>query len=223
LGQISLILNSIRKYWQSFTFLLVVLLIYMFILSPFSNAGFQGRLLFMLFYFVFLSGGVHLLNKKRKDGIFITFIILPFLILLADIFFILPRLVLGADLFIIIYCIWLGSIILKRTFFKGHITVHRIEGAIVVYLLTALIFALLYHIIFLLYGQSAFNGLINSERSEFMYFSLTTLTTVGYGDITPVNQIARSLANLEALNGQLYPAILIARLVSMEFTTSKNE
>jgi len=94
------------------------------------------------------------------------------------------------------------------------------EGAIVVYLLTALLFALLYHIIFLLQGQSAFSGLSNYERSEFMYFSLTTLTTVGYGDITPVNQFARSLANLEALNGQLYPAILIARLVSLEFAST---
>ena len=39
-----------------------------------------------------------------------------------------------------------------------------------------------------------------------MYFSLTTLTTMGYGDITPVNVFARSLANLESLDGQLYPA-----------------
>jgi len=223
LEQISGILNSIRKNWQSFTFLLVVLLIYIFILSPFSNEGFLGRLLFLGFYLIFLSSGINLLNKKRRTGIFVIFLIAPFLILLADIFFLLPRLVLGADLFIITYCVWLGSIILKRTFFKGHITAHRIEGAIIVYLLTALIFALIYHIIFLLYGHSAFKGLINYERSEFMYFSLTTLTTVGYGDITPVNQIARSLANLEALNGQLYPAILIARLVSMEFDTSKNE
>jgi hypothetical protein len=176
----------------------------------------------LVFYLIFLSSGINLLNKKRRTGIFVIFLIVPFLILIADIFFRLPRLVLGADLFIIIYCIWLGSIILKRTFFKGHITTNRIEGAIIVYLLTALIFALLYHIIFLLYGQSAFRGLINFERSEFMYFSLTTLTTVGYGDITPVNQFARSLANLEALNGQLYPAILIARLVSLDFATTKN-
>jgi hypothetical protein len=222
LEKISEILNSIKKNWQGFTFLLVILLIYIFIVSPFSEGEFLGRLLFLVFYLIFLSSGINLLNKNRRTGIFVIFLIVPFLILIADIFFRLPRLVLGADLFIIIYCIWLGSIILKRTFFKGHITTNRIEGAIIVYLLTALIFALLYHIIFLLYGQAAFRGLINFERSEFMYFSLTTLTTVGYGDITPVNQFARSLANLEALNGQLYPAILIARLVSLEFATTKN-
>jgi voltage-gated potassium channel Kch len=54
-----------------------------------------------------------------------------------------------------------------------------------------------------------------------MYFSFVTLTTVGYGDITPAILASRSMANLEALVGQLYPAILIARLVSMEFIDRK--
>jgi hypothetical protein len=48
-----------------------------------------------------------------------------------------------------------------------------------------------------------------------MYFSVSTLTTVGYGDIAPLNPIARSLANLEALIGQLYPAIIVARIVTL--------
>ena len=50
-----------------------------------------------------------------------------------------------------------------------------------------------------------------------------TLTTVGYVDITPLHPIARSLAMLEALTGQLYPAILLARLVSLEVTGPKPE
>ncbi|KIC93810.1 potassium channel family protein, partial [Flavihumibacter solisilvae] len=58
------------------------------------------------------------------------------------------------------------------------------------------------------------------DLREFLYFSFITLTTTGYGDITPVHPIARSLANLDALIGQLYPAILIARLLSMEFESS---
>jgi len=48
------------------------------------------------------------------------------------------------------------------------------------------------------------------------YYSFVTLTTVGYGDISPVSLVTRSLANVEGLIGQLFPAILIARLVSME-------
>ena len=49
-----------------------------------------------------------------------------------------------------------------------------------------------------------------------VYFSFVTLTTVGYGDIMPVATGARSLAILEALSGQLYPAVIIARLVSLQ-------
>jgi hypothetical protein len=49
-----------------------------------------------------------------------------------------------------------------------------------------------------------------------LYFSLTTLTTTGFGDITPVHPFARSLANLEAIIGQLYPATILARLVTLE-------
>jgi len=49
-----------------------------------------------------------------------------------------------------------------------------------------------------------------------LYFSLTTLTTAGYGDITPVDPFARSLANLESVVGQFFIAITVARLVTME-------
>ena len=54
--------------------------------------------------------------------------------------------------------------------------------------------------------------------SSFVYFSFVTLTTVGYGDMTPVHPATRSLAIAEALIGQLYPAILLARLVSLAST-----
>ena len=54
--------------------------------------------------------------------------------------------------------------------------------------------------------------------ARLLYFSMTTLTTVGYGDITPINPVARSLANLEGIIGQLFPAITLARLVSMQLS-----
>jgi len=64
-------------------------------------------------------------------------------------------------------------------------------------------------------GAFAGTGLGGSERPDFIYFSFVTLTTVGYGDVTPVHPVARSLAVAEALTGQLYPAILIGRLVTL--------
>ncbi len=218
-------MERLLKIWkerQSFTFLLVVLVVYIFIIVPFLNEGFVGRLLFIAFYFIFLSSGINFLTKKRNNVIILIFIIAPFLILVSAIFFDLAWLTLGVDLFIVLYCIVLGFIILKRTFSKGHITVNRVQGAIVVYLLCGFAFGLIYHSIYLLNGPLAFKGLVNFHRAEFMYFSMTTLTTLGFGDITPVNVFARLCSNLEALNGQLYPAILIARLVSMEFASTRN-
>jgi Ion channel len=54
------------------------------------------------------------------------------------------------------------------------------------------------------------------EFATMLYFSLTTLTTTGYGDIVPVDPFARSSANLESVIGQFYLAITIARLVTLE-------
>ena len=54
------------------------------------------------------------------------------------------------------------------------------------------------------------------SQGRFLYFSFVTLTTIGYGDITPTIATSEMLSVLEALVGQLFPAILLARLVSME-------
>jgi Ion channel len=67
---------------------------------------------------------------------------------------------------------------------------------------------------------NAFAGLSVSDSpalgSNMLYFSFGTLTTAGSGDIAPVHPIARSLVNIEAMIGQLYPATLLARLVTLE-------
>jgi len=91
----------------------------------------------------------------------------------------------------------------------------RLFGAIGLYLLIGAIWATLYAAIANT-TPNAFAGQLATGATMFDwgYFSLVTLTTVGYGDITPVAHLARSLAALEALIGQLYPAIIIARLVS---------
>ncbi len=52
--------------------------------------------------------------------------------------------------------------------------------------------------------------------SSVIYFSFVTLTSVGYGDIVPVHPVARALANLEGIIGQLFPATLLARMVTLE-------
>lgn len=84
----------------------------------------------------------------------------------------------------------------------GCIICHRIVGAVLVYLLIAVGFACLFTFLGLSI-DSAFRG-------------IATLTTSGCGDIVPVRPWARNLCNVEAVIGQLYPATLLARLVTLE-------
>jgi hypothetical protein len=114
-------------------------------------------------------------------------------------------------------------LVLRRVFHDGPITRQRIEGAVAVYLLVALMWAEIYQCLEALKPgafqlPSGADG-ASDRFSPLLYFSFITLTTLGYGDIVPVHPMARSLAMVEALIGQLYPAILIARLVSMELVS----
>lgn len=58
--------------------------------------------------------------------------------------------------------------------------------------------------------------------STLVYFSFGTLTTAGAGDLAPLHPITRSLTNVEAMIGQLYPATLLARIVTLEIEGEKN-
>jgi hypothetical protein len=105
-------------------------------------------------------------------------------------------------------------------FGPGRVTIHRIMGAVILYLSIALIFANAYRVSAILLHPS-FTGLTKVEGgslSQLLYFSLTTITTTGYGDILPVHPFVRSLANLESVMGQLFPATLLARLVTLHAT-----
>src|SRR5216117_2209434 len=120
----------------------------------------------------------------------------------------------------LLFCAVLAAVILARVFSPGRINLHRIQGAVAVYLLFALIWALAYKLVALA-DPAAFSlpsaGMDREQLiARLFYFSTITLTTVGYGDITPVNPIASSLATLEGFTGQLFPAITLARLIAME-------
>lgn len=103
-----------------------------------------------------------------------------------------------------------------RVFAGGFVSADRIMGAVVLYLMLGLTWAIGYEIVSI-HVTDAFAGgkVSDAGPDQWVYFSFVTLTTVGYGDITPVARAARSLAALEALVGQLYPAIILARLVSL--------
>jgi len=218
--------KKLQQFWaeeKSLSVLLLILIVHIFVITPLGQQTILLESIFLIFYASLLSAGLFLLIKNAKLRVVIIFMLILLLLLGSDFFFTSVSLGVLDDSITVVYCIMLGWVVLLRTFSDGPVTIHRIQGAVVVYLLISFLFALLYHSIYLLNTETAFKGLNSFDRKEFMYFSLTTLTTVGYGDITPGLSSTRSLANLEGLIGQLYPAILIARLVSMEFESSKSK
>jgi MFS family permease len=122
----------------------------------------------------------------------------------------------------------LGGVIAGAVFGPGRVTWHRIQGGVALYLIVALFFAHLYGLLTELVpdafsgtpGPKAHAAGLNAHavfyRGRLLYFSLVTLTTTGYGDIVPLHTVARSLAALEGVIGQLFPATLLARLVTLE-------
>jgi hypothetical protein len=111
-------------------------------------------------------------------------------------------------------------VVARAVFAPGKVSYHRVVGAVLLYLNIGLIFVALYCLMALLVPHP-FTGLGSlqdnlSIAGNLTYFSFVTLTSVGYGDIVPLHPLVRSMANVEAVIGQLYPATLLARLVTLQ-------
>ena len=121
----------------------------------------------------------------------------------------------------IAFLLLLLAILIIQVFRKGAVTAHRIRGAIVVYLLIGGMWSFFYFIAAMTLPH-AFNwpdgrtpANLQAVQQSLTYFSFITLTTTGYGDVTPAIPLTRTLAMFEALAGQLYLVITLARLVSL--------
>ena len=105
------------------------------------------------------------------------------------------------------------ALIAQQIFLGQVVTLDTIVGGICLFLLIGDIWFLMYHSLYLI-NSDAFNyGNNQLEPFDLLYFSFTTLTTVGYGDLSPLSPLANAATNLEGIIGVLYPAIFIGRLV----------
>jgi len=114
-------------------------------------------------------------------------------------------------------------VVARAVFAPGRVTYHRLVGTLVLYLMIGSTFAGLYGTIGLLVPH-AFGGMPPREDgpaviAHALYFSFVTLTTAGFGDVVPTHPLTRGLTNLETVVGQLFPATLIARMVTLELTS----
>jgi hypothetical protein len=119
--------------------------------------------------------------------------------------------------------------LLSRTLLieQTRVTGETLWGAINIYLLFGMMFAFLYSAVLTLQPGAFAGGILENDSQDItqsmVYYSFVTMTTLGYGDITPKIHVAAALAYVQALIGQLYVAILIARLVSMYSTQSEED
>jgi hypothetical protein len=119
-----------------------------------------------------------------------------------------------------IYGVWvllaLGApvAIVRRLLAELRITASTVLGALCVYLIGGLLFAYLFSLINVLDQGHFFVHATNPSNVDFLYFSMVTLTTTGYGDFTASESLGKMLAVTEALTGQLYLVSVVAVLVS---------
>jgi len=219
-------------FWSSdsgMTSLLVFTIIYLFVTCALGDFNF-GELVGRIFFSLIIIAGVMATFEQRWVLFLAIFLAVACLVLdLVD--HNIPPLGRLTTLNAVLSLIFIGvllAVLMVRVFQAGPVTSQRIRGAIVVYLLLGGIWGVLYFIVALnIPGAFRFAEALTPGDSDGLqrlltYFSFTTLTTTGFGDIVPIHPLARTLAMFEALAGQLYLVITMARLVSLAIMGQKD-
>ena len=211
-----------RHRWEDplLTGLTILMLVMMFVIAPLQALGLFAFQVFELVLAIMLVAGVFIISGSRTAVA--AMLVALAMIVTGAILRIRSPSILDLNLFAgawLIVGVTLAWAVARSIFAPGRVTYHRVVGAVLLYLTVAIIFAALYTFLGTL-DPKAFVGLLVQDSpklaTQLIYFSFTTLTTTGYGDVSPVHPIARSLCNLEAIFGQLYPATLVARLVTLQ-------
>jgi hypothetical protein len=118
----------------------------------------------------------------------------------------------------IVYIVMIGLIIIfmiRRIFSEKLITGDTIKGGISVYILMATWWQLVYYFLWLMNPNAFVFTIGTGHQGDFLYYSITTMTSLGFGDILPRSHPARVFSMLQAIVGQLYIAVFVARLVGL--------
>jgi hypothetical protein len=198
-----------------------VLLLLLLILYPYVGSGEAGQLFIVAIYIAIPLSAIYATSYSRPGMLASLVLGLP--LILAGVDFALgtnlvPQI--ARDVVSIVFFAFASLVALVHIIRQKRIEADTLYGAVCVYLMLGLTWFVLYSFIhhldpgaFYCGADQNLNGIIDS--ADLLYFSFVTLTTLGYGDITPVSANVRSLSFLEAATGTLYSAILIARLVGL--------
>jgi hypothetical protein len=196
--------------------LLILLFTTIFVLAPlFSARMVSSFILEIAFALILVAGAFNVSSRASVRGLALVLAVLSVAIGKLELPFS-ERAVVVADMVLSAGMLAaFTALMIKRFLVRGCEPAHRIAGAVAVYLLLGLIWTRLYQVVELV-SPGAFRVPEGESpnSASLAYFSFVTLATLGYGDISPVNIVARDLAVLEAIMGQLYLVILISRLVT---------
>jgi hypothetical protein len=182
------------------------------------------RFCLFLFTIVVIASSMLSLHQKRMG-----YLVAIALMVLA---FILTRfssqvLIIAYGTLMALYVLMILVLLVKQIFDGGKMTVQKIGGGVAAYILVGHLWASLYLTIFNVNPAAFLNGgeLIHPGQAlrQLSYFSFVTLTTIGYGDITPMAPFSKTLVIFEGLIGQLFPAIFIAKLVSLNIQDARKD
>ncbi|GAX61929.1 kef-type K+ transport systems, predicted NAD-binding component [Candidatus Scalindua japonica] len=176
-----------------------------------------------VFFTTTLIFGTYAASRKTYIAIIAASLALPMLVSIwLNRFVDIPFLIFVGDCFVIAFLVFLIVVILSFIFNEREVTINVIYASIVVYLLIAIMWAFVYSVVESIHPGSFATGQaqIEAGRRLYIYYSFVTITTLGYGDITPTTDLANTFSFLEAVTGQLYIAILIARLVGIHIAQS---
>jgi hypothetical protein len=221
-----------KKYHRHLYLTLMLAIFLILLLQPFLKNDEMGRFALGILFFIVILGALKVLASSRRIfwiGAILGIIsgvggtMLPFLTHVSHTTWSTVKYVcFGAYLTFFILVIY----VLLRSIFTGYrITGDKIYAAISGYLLLGILWGLFYALAEDL-DPTAFGRVMpqwGGSFGELLYFSFTTLTTMGYGDITPQTAVAQTLCYMEAVAGQLFVAILIARLVGMEIAQMEHD
>ncbi len=217
--------NLSTRFWSTDTSLsaiLIFLLTIIFLFYPFYHIPVFKFIIKILFLLILVSGCVKVL-KRRWLGMGVALLIAAYILGNGGEVLTEERALSFWNCIINFFCCGLLAMVLAVQVFKEErVTANHIQGAVAIYLLLGLMWGFLYEATVLrdsgafVRASSSLPDSVDMLKRDLLYYSFTTLTTVGYGDIVPVHPFARMLAVLEAIVGQLFPAILITWLVSMQ-------
>ena len=208
-----------------FLFLLISILCLLVFVPIFRDFG-DIRILTNILFTTTLITGVYAVSKKKYVLFAAVFLATPFFASMwTGIFLEVPSLVLVGECFGILFTGFIVITILSFIFREKEVTSNVIYGAIVAYLLIAIMWAFIYSLLEIIQpGSFAIgNDQVEVDRHLFIYYSLVTITTLGYGDITPLTAQANSFSSLEAVIGQIYLVVTVARLVGINIAQSMDK